>query len=43
MQSSAAAAEKSFSLLSTGFGDLKDNSLSDYIEVCIMLRLNHKK
>ena len=41
MQPSSAAAERVFSLLSTGFRDLQENSLSDYIEASIMLRFNH--
>ena len=43
MQPSSAAAERVFSLLSTGFGDLQENSVSDYIKASIMLRFNHKQ
>ena len=43
MQPSSAAAERVFLLLSTGFGDLQESSLSDYIEASIMLRFNHKQ
>ena len=43
MQPSSAAAERVFSLLSTGFEDLQENSLCDYIEASIMLRFKHKQ
>ena len=43
MQPSLAAAERVFSLLSRGFGDLQENSLTDYIEASIMLRFNHQQ
>ena len=42
IQPSSAAAERVFSLLNTGFGDLQENSLRDYIEASVMLRFNHK-
>ena len=41
IQPSSAAAERVFSLLNSGFGDLQENSLKDYIEASIMLRYNH--
>ena len=41
IQPSSAAAERVFSLLNSGFGDLQGNSLKDYIEASIMLRYNH--
>ena len=41
IQPSSAAAERAFSLLNLGFGDLQGYSLKDYIEVSIMLRYNH--
>ena len=43
IQSSSAAAERVFSLLSSGFGDQQESSLSDYTEAFIMLRFNHKQ
>ena len=41
IQPSSAAAERVFSLLNSGFGDLQGNSLKDYMEASIMLRYNH--
>ena len=41
IQPSSAAAERVFSLLNSGFGNLQGNSLKDYIEASIMLRYNH--
>jgi len=41
IQPSSAAAERVFSLLNSGFGDLQENSLKDYIEASIRLRYNH--
>jgi len=41
VQPSSAAAERVFSLLNSGFGDLQGNSLKDYIEASVMLRYNH--
>jgi len=41
IQPSSAAAERVFSLLNSGFGELQGNSLKDYIEASIMLRYNH--
>ena len=43
IQPSSAAAERVFSLLNTGFGDLQDNALRDYIEASVMLRFNHNQ
>ena len=40
IQPSSAAAEGVFSLLNSGFSDLQENSLKDYIEASIMLRYN---
>ena len=42
IQPSSAAAERTFSLLNSGFGDLQGNALKDYTEASIMLRYNHK-
>lgn len=41
IQPSSAAAERVFSLLNSGFGDLQENLLKDYIETLVMLRYNH--
>ena len=41
IQTSSAAAERVFSLLNSGFGNLQGNSLKYYIEASIMLRYNH--
>ena len=41
IQPSSAAAERVFSLLNSGFGDLQENSLKDYMEASVMLRYNH--
>jgi len=41
IQPSSAAAERMFSLLNTGFGDLQESSLKDFIEASIMLRYTH--
>lgn len=41
IQPSSAAAERVFSLLNSGFGDLQGSSLKDYIEASVMLRYNH--
>ena len=40
IQPSSAAAGRVFSLLNSGFSDLQENSLKDYIEASIMLRYN---
>ena len=41
IQHSSAAAERVFSLLNSGFGNLQGNTLKDYIEASIMLRYYH--
>ena len=41
IQPFSAAAERVFSLLNSGFGDLQGNSLKDLIEASIMLRYNY--
>ena len=43
IQPTSAAAERVFSMLTTGFGDIQESSLNDYIEASVMLRFNHKQ
>ena len=42
VQPSSAAAERVFSLLVTMFGDQQHETLEDYIEAALMLRVNNR-
>ena len=42
VQPSSAAAERVFSMLTTSFGDLQNQSLTDYIELLLMLQYNNR-
>ena len=43
VQPSSAAAERVFSILTTSFGHLQNQSLSDYIELSLMLQYNNRQ